>query len=57
MEKTVINEKEMIYMKINHIHPIYSNEESKQRTVKKELKKVFTIIAARKQRLNGTGVV
>ena len=44
-------------MKINHIHPIYSNEESKQRTVKKELKKVFTIIAARKQRLNGTVVV
>lgn len=35
-------------MKINHIHPIYSTEESRQDIINKELEKFFMLMAARK---------
>ncbi len=35
-------------MKINHIYPIYTDEKSRQEAVRKELKKLFTVMAAKK---------
>ena len=43
-------------MKINHIHPVYPNEESQREAADKELRKVFMLMAAGKGRDSRAGI-